>query len=122
MSDATKKWSLSRKIKRAIKKVNFFLKSSFKFDQWRFASISILRCTPNKHYTRHLSFGDAKGVGLYNTCYSDETLIKEGNDGNRFLSSFRSFNRVKSICLNNNDGRFIHRKFSSSTSYGKADF
>ncbi|XP_074315193.1 uncharacterized protein LOC141651376 [Silene latifolia] len=91
MSDSTNKWSLSRKIKRAIKKVNFFLKSSFKFDQWRFASI--LRCTPNnKRYTRHLSIG-----------YSEETLTKEENDGNRLLSSLRSFNRVKSICLNDND-------------------
>ncbi|KAK9699691.1 hypothetical protein RND81_08G189300 [Saponaria officinalis] len=108
MNNSTKNWSMLKKIKKGIKKINFFINSSFKFNKLSLASISILRCTPTRRFSRRLSYGGE--MGLYNGCYSDEMLSNRHDYCSKKLNSLRSFKRVKSICLNNDYGEDVDKK------------
>ncbi|XP_056690463.1 uncharacterized protein [Spinacia oleracea] len=99
-NDGTRKWSLLNKLKRVVKKLNVILTSTYKFNQWRLASISILRGSSTRRYTRHLSFKDE--MGLYNGCSNDVLMNEDSNEINkRDLSSFRSFGRMNNYNKNN---------------------
>ncbi|KAL2896821.1 hypothetical protein RDABS01_038606 [Bienertia sinuspersici] len=103
-TNSTKKCSWLNKLKKAVKKINFLLTSTYKFSQWSLASISIFRAPSTRHrYTRHLSFNNESGI--YHGCSEDSSMNEESRDINskRCLSSFRSFRRMKNFGSNNND-------------------
>ncbi|XP_021739433.1 uncharacterized protein LOC110705808 [Chenopodium quinoa] len=100
-NNATKKLSLLNKLRRAVKKLNVILSSTFKYSQWSLISILRAPSSARRRYTRHLSFNDE--LGIYNGCSEDVLFNGESNgcDNRRDLCSFRSFGRMS---YNNNYG------------------
>lgn len=106
---AAKKYSLLNKLRKAVKKLNFLLiTSTYKLSQWSLASISTLRTPPTmRRYTRHLSFNNVLGRGIYHGCSEDDAseLLNQDctndHNNNKRLSSIRSFTRMKNNGLSN---------------------